>query len=566
MRLCCLSVIALPLYACSNPTSILVEVEAGPEIVASSLVLTVSADGTDAGVTQSLPTNGAPLLLPNTVLIHTPDVAWNFALTLSGKDNAGQSLIAQTTVQTIPHEQVAARLTLGHVAPDGGARDGSLVDATTSDAPIALCANGARDPNETDIDCGGDCPPCDVARKCISASDCQTAFCDESHVCALVSGPPRWIPVAPLPTARAALASASSDGGIYALGGHAADDAGATPLNASEIYFPDADKWVALPNAMPTARSGLAAAAFTDGRVVAVGGTRDTMILLPTTELYSPSTSQWTPSQDLPSGRVGLGAALSSADDLYVIGGLGSGIDWSVDVDELRPSGNWLSVTPLPEGRAFAAITNGPDSRLYAIGGQTSTGFLATAVAAAPGQAWSAIAPLGDYRVFATAMSAPDGRIYLVGGDSGTPMVTPTLAYSPASNTWTIAANLNTWRKELSGAVGVDGRLYAIGGSDGNGAVYANVEAYGPVIALSTPGGAAGDLVQLSGDNFAIGATVRVYFGASATAAGTGTTDASGVLTAPIAIRVPNLPKGAYRVRAIDDRSRYPVSAPFSIQ
>jgi hypothetical protein len=140
------------------------------------------------------------------------------------------------------------------------------------------------------------------------------------------------------------------------------------------------------------------------------------------------------------------------------------------------------------------------------------------------------------------------------------------LAYQPASDGWLPVADLATARVQLGAAVGPDGRIYAVGGLDGAGAVSAAVEAYGPVIALSAGAGAAGSHVQVTGDNFAPSAQVDVFFAGAPAALGTGSTDPSGVLTAPIDLTVPSLPPATYPVRVVDRRSLFPVLARFTIQ
>ncbi len=49
-----------------------------------------------------------------------------------------------------------------------------------------LCADGIKDGNETDIDCGGGtCPPCSIARSCKANADCASNACDAlTLVCA----------------------------------------------------------------------------------------------------------------------------------------------------------------------------------------------------------------------------------------------------------------------------------------------------------------------------------------------------------------------------------------------
>jgi hypothetical protein len=49
---------------------------------------------------------------------------------------------------------------------------------------INLCHNGAKDPDESDIDCGGSCSDCSTGKKCIKYDDCITQFCS-GNVCAV---------------------------------------------------------------------------------------------------------------------------------------------------------------------------------------------------------------------------------------------------------------------------------------------------------------------------------------------------------------------------------------------
>jgi hypothetical protein len=48
------------------------------------------------------------------------------------------------------------------------------------------CANGVRDPSETDVDCGGACPHCVDGRACAAPSDCASGAC-KAGVCAACS-------------------------------------------------------------------------------------------------------------------------------------------------------------------------------------------------------------------------------------------------------------------------------------------------------------------------------------------------------------------------------------------
>ena len=55
----------------------------------------------------------------------------------------------------------------------------SGVCSTTHTCAASTCENGAKDPGETDVDCGGTmCPGCGLTKACLSGSDCLTHFCN----------------------------------------------------------------------------------------------------------------------------------------------------------------------------------------------------------------------------------------------------------------------------------------------------------------------------------------------------------------------------------------------------
>jgi hypothetical protein len=48
---------------------------------------------------------------------------------------------------------------------------------------LSGCFDNSRNGNETDVDCGDDCPPCAPGRHCLGAADCQSATCLGSGQC-----------------------------------------------------------------------------------------------------------------------------------------------------------------------------------------------------------------------------------------------------------------------------------------------------------------------------------------------------------------------------------------------
>ncbi|MEZ4300844.1 MAG: hypothetical protein R3B70_38275 [Polyangiaceae bacterium] len=47
----------------------------------------------------------------------------------------------------------------------------------------AACQNGVKDDNETDVDCGGACNPCDTGQGCNEATDCFHGICGMDNTC-----------------------------------------------------------------------------------------------------------------------------------------------------------------------------------------------------------------------------------------------------------------------------------------------------------------------------------------------------------------------------------------------
>src|SRR5437868_4466609 len=131
--------------------------------------------------------------------------------------------------------------------------------------------------------------------------------------------------------------------------------------------------WVTLA-AMPTPRSGLAAATGADGRIYAIGGADASGNPLATVEAYNPTTNTWTTAANLNTPRSGLAAVEGTDGRIYVIGGMAaSGLTNLVEA--YNPATNaWTQVATLPTPRSGLAAATGADGRIYAIGGANASG------------------------------------------------------------------------------------------------------------------------------------------------------------------------------------------------
>ena len=426
------------------------------------------------------------------------------------------------------------------------------------------CQDETKNGSETDIDCGGGCSACAANRACSVAVDCVTGSCI-GNFCALASGPPNWLAVASMTPRYSLGAATAGDGKTYAIGGLTSNNS--PPIATVEAYAPN--QWAAAAS-YPTAISSLCATTALDGTIYAIAGA--TMLgsgTVPTVNIFTPG-SGWTAGPSLPAAITGLGCATGSDGKIYSVGGSTSGGAGGQSY-VLTPGSNWTALPDLPIGETALSAALGSDDRVYALGGVHGNGsggiVAATSVFAySPSQnKWIAAADMKDARWSHASATGADGRTYVFGGISSTGATLGSCeAYSPPTNAWVPCAGLGTPRQYLVGARGADGRIYAIGGI-ASGTV-GTVEAYGPAVAMSPTSGPAGAAVALSGSNFAPNANVAVRFGVpTGQLLGTGVTDASGALVAPITFKIPTSTPAAYRIFAIDDRSQYPVNAALTI-
>jgi protein kinase-like protein/Kelch motif protein len=180
------------------------------------------------------------------------------------------------------------------------------------------------------------------------------------------------------------------------------------------------------------------------------------------------------------------GVAAGPDGRIYVVGGelfAGGALNVLEAYDVV--ASRWIRLAPMPSPRLQLGAATGGDGCIYAIGGQTSDGFLRMVEAYDPvGNAWDRRADMPTARSDAAIVTAPDGRIFVIGGLGATPMILDTAeVYWPNMNVWSQISPLRTARRGAAGAVGGDGRIYVMGGRLGPGGAETTnlVEAYDPL-------------------------------------------------------------------------------------
>ena len=302
-----------------------------------------------------------------------------------------------------------------------------------------------------------------------------------------------------------------------------------------------------------------------DGSVYALGGNDAGDNAIANVESYLPGSAQWIARQPLPTARHDLIAAIDAAGTIYIIGG---DDDTNVLGDVYALVGNaWISHHSMPTARSNLGVAILGDGTFLAIGGHNGVGTVHYTVVEGydpVNDTWQTTYPsLNHTRSDFGAVTAPDGRAYAVSGYDGFNPIPTVEAYRPGASAWVDVTPVTTPRDTNAVAVGRDGRVLVIGGKNGASLGYTSVEAYGPELVIGSTSGAVGDPVTVSGSSFGASANVRIYF--DSTPVELATTDVNGVL-APVTIHVPALSSGPHVVRAIDDRSGYPVTQPFSVQ
>jgi len=225
---------------------------------------------------------------------------------------------------------------------------------------------------------------------------------------------------------------------------------------------------------MPTPRTWMSAAAL-DGKLYVFGGLSD-VNKLDVVERYDPAADEWENRTAMPTARYGA-AAVALDGKIYVLGGVNAGNQILKTVDVYDPVQDaWSAAAPMATGRSRPAAVAGPDGKIYAIGGSTSStvgmsGYTALVEVYNPAtDSWSAAAPLKSSRV-GPAAAVSGGRIYVFGGYGVYPGYSARYhmgaeVYDPAKNAWSSAQSMDEARYGLAAATTSNGIVYLLGGKN----------------------------------------------------------------------------------------------------
>ena len=283
---------------------------------------------------------------------------------------------------------------------------------------------------------------------------------------------PAWTSMAPMPTARAAFATAAANGRVYAIGGAVLDNCVTVPT--VEAYDPVGDFWITGFAPMPPPLRFRPSGATLDNTIYVVGGSatkvfcKDTA--LGTVQAYDPTTDSWSRRSNLPKRRVQVGLGVDSVNHLlYAVGGGTGTPDFEAlpTVEVYDPAtDSWTTKQHLntPRGAPAVAAVNG---KIYAIGGETHTEVIDTVEEFDPHAnggfgAWTTKPSRMPHPRRQSATVIVDNKVYVIGGaDHG--VISTVDVYDPVLDEWTTDVPMPTARFLLGAAV-VDNTIYAVGG------------------------------------------------------------------------------------------------------
>ena len=309
-----------------------------------------------------------------------------------------------------------------------------------------------------------------LAAGCLGKTTDSTAPLD-------ILSPGKWVPLAPMPTARQEVAVAELNGRVFVIGGFGPDN---DPVDTVEVYDPAADRWeTRAPLPAPTHH---AAAAVVEGRLFVVGGYsggRVSWSPLRTVYEYDEARSSWATRAPLRAARGGL-AMVALAGRLHAVGGAGDGDSNAHEVYD-PAADRWTDGPPMPTGRDHltAAAFQG---RLWAIGGRTSfmgTQYTTVEIYDPATGAWSTGLPLPVGRG-GLAAATMDERLYVFGGEAPFRIFSAHEMYEVAGQRWIGKDPMRTPRHGI-GAAAIGNKIYVPGGATQPGLAATDInEAYIP--------------------------------------------------------------------------------------
>ena len=266
-----------------------------------------------------------------------------------------------------------------------------------------------------------------------------------------------------------------------------------TRLASVEIYDPSTGTWSATGN-LVTARQLAGAVVLNDGRVLLFGGSgpNGTFDPLATSELYNPATGQWATAGSMTVPRVGHAAVLLSNGRVLASGGATnsiSGVVLHASSEVFNPStGQWTGSGNVLTARSVHTALLLANGQPLIVGGSNyaSTAYGATDVYDPVSGGWTAAGSMLTARVSHTATRLPNGKVLAAGGTGTTGTIGSAELYDPATGSWSAAASLRVARLNHAAVLLNTGKVLVMGGQGAGASTSA--ELFDPAVGASISG------------------------------------------------------------------------------
>lgn len=332
----------------------------------------------------------------------------------------------------------------------------------------------------------------------------------------------KWTATGSLTTVRYGhTATLLTNGKVLVVGGLNQINGNNNYLSNSELYDPSTGNW-STTGALANTCYSHTATLLANGKVLVVGGGYNVSSYLSSAELYDPSTGTWRATGVLANARSRHTATLLNNGKVLVVGGdssINGNTTWLSSAELYNPStGNWSTTGALanaPSGHTATLLNNGKvlmvdyfSTELY----NPTTGI------------WSTAEPLITLRGSYTATLLTNGKVLVAGGYQGGGLSNAEL-YDPSTGHWNNIATLNTARYEHQAMRLTNGQVLVIGGYDGGGVALNSAELYWPI--------AANTAITLSDDRTSVNTGETITYTITVTNNGPAVATGSTILKAP---------------------------------
>jgi len=252
-----------------------------------------------------------------------------------------------------------------------------------------------------------------------------------------------------------------SNGKVLAAGG---SDNSIGVLSSAELYDPAAGTWAGT-GSLNTGRDFHTATLLANGKVLVVGGGGSSGILS-SAELYNPAAGTWAGTGSLNAGRVGHMAILLPNGKVLVMGGGYSG-GYLSSAELYDPAtGTWATTGSLNSARAYHMAVLLANGKVLVAGGYNSGGYLSSAELYDPAAGtWSTTGSLNTGRGYFTATLLHNGKVLVAGGAGSSGPLSSAELYNPAAGTWATTGSLNTGRSEFTATLLPNGKVLIVAGA-----------------------------------------------------------------------------------------------------